>query len=236
MIDWPEVEPQVTSRPPRLRHKQRAVERVGADMLEGDVDALLAGELAHDAFEALGAVIDDVIGAERLGLLRLGVVADGGDDGAADRLRHFDRGRADAGAAGLHQNGLARFELGIVEQHVLHGAEGDRRAGGVAEAHARRDRHHEPRRHVDQVAGKAVDMEAHDARRRFRRDCRGPRGRPCRCRRSARHRRRRGRRLCTPVTSGPDGGDFAGRLDADDRAAACAWRTPCRASPRRRCG
>ena len=82
MIDWPEVEPQVTSRPPRLRHKQRAVERVGADMLEGDIDALFAGELAHDAFEPLGAVIDDVIGAERLGFLRLGVVADRGDDGA----------------------------------------------------------------------------------------------------------------------------------------------------------
>ena len=45
----PAVEPQVTSRPPRLRHEQRAVEAFAADMLEHDVDALLGGELARDA-------------------------------------------------------------------------------------------------------------------------------------------------------------------------------------------
>ena len=91
-------------------------------MLEGDVDALLGGELAHDALEAIGAVVDDVIRAERLGLRRFLVVADGGDDGAADRLRHLDRDGADAGAAGLHQDRLAGLELGVIEQHVLHGA------------------------------------------------------------------------------------------------------------------
>ena len=132
-------------------------------MLEHDVDALLGGELAHHALEPVGAVIDDVIGAERLGLRRLVVVADGGDDGAADRLRHLDGGGADAGAAGLHQDGLAGLELGVVEQHVLHGRECDRRAGGVAEADAGGHRDHEPRRHVDEIAGKAVDVEAHDA-------------------------------------------------------------------------
>ena len=41
VVDGPEVEPQVTSRPPRLRHEQRAVEGLRADMLEHDVDALL---------------------------------------------------------------------------------------------------------------------------------------------------------------------------------------------------
>ena len=68
--------------------------------------------------------------------LGLGVVADRGDDGAADRLRHLDRGGADARAAGMDQNGFARLELGIVEQHVLDGRERDRRAGGLA--HRRR--------------------------------------------------------------------------------------------------
>ena len=88
-------------------------------MLEHDVDALLPVSLRTDALEAVGAIVDDMVGAERLGLLGLVVVADRGDDGAADRLGHLDRDRADAGAAGMHQDGLARLELGVVEQHVL---------------------------------------------------------------------------------------------------------------------
>ena len=66
-----------------LEAEQRAVEALAADMLEHHVDALLLGELAGDALEAVGLVVDDMVGAERLGLLGLGVVADGGDDGAA---------------------------------------------------------------------------------------------------------------------------------------------------------
>jgi hypothetical protein len=132
-------------------------------MLERDVDAFLARELAHDRLEPVLAVVDHVIGAERPGLDDLLVVADRGDDGRADLLRHFDGAGADAGAAGLHQDGLARLELRVVEQHVLHGAECDRRAGGVAMADGSRHRHHEPRRHVDEVAREAVDVEAHHA-------------------------------------------------------------------------
>src|SRR3984885_10213560 len=149
--------------PAALEAEQRAVERVRADMLEGDVDTLFAGELAHRGFEAIGAIIDDVIGAERLGLFTFGIVADGGEHGGADGFGHFDRAGADAGAAGLDQDRFAGLQLGIVEQHVLHGAEGDRRAGGVAETHIVRHFHHEPRRHVDEIAREAVDMEAHDA-------------------------------------------------------------------------
>ena len=63
----------------------------------------------------------------------------------------------------MHQNGFARLELGIVEQHVLDGAESDRRAGGIAQRHAVRHRHDQPRRHVDEIAREAVDVEAHDA-------------------------------------------------------------------------
>ena len=129
-MDGPDVAPQVTSRPPRLSDEQRAVEGVGADMLEHHVDALLGGDLAHHVLEAVAAVVDDVVGAERLRLVGLGVVADRGDDGAADRLRHLDGGGADARSAGMDQNGLAGLELRIVEQHVLDGRERDRRAGG----------------------------------------------------------------------------------------------------------
>src|SRR4051794_10094445 len=63
----------------------------------------------------------------------------------------------------MHQHGLTRLELGVVEQHVLHGRECDRRAGGVAETDAAGRGNRQARRQVDEVAGKAVDMETHDA-------------------------------------------------------------------------
>src|SRR6185437_2881852 len=132
-------------------------------MLERNIDALLAGELADNGLEPVGAVIDDMIGAERPRFLDLGIVADRGEDGAAYRLCHPDGGRADAGAAGLHQDAFARLELGVVEQHVLDGGEGDRRASGVAKAHARRHCDDEPCRHVDPIASKAIDVETHHA-------------------------------------------------------------------------
>src|SRR5262245_28917072 len=149
--------------PAALEAEQRAVEGLGAHMLEYDIDAFLGGDLAHGALEAVGAVVDDVVGAERPGLLDLGVVAHRGDHRAADGLRHLDRRRADAGAAGMDEHGLTGLELRVVEQHVLHGGEADRRAGGVAQADALRHRDDEPCGHVDEVAGEAVDMEAHDA-------------------------------------------------------------------------
>src|SRR5437764_10332299 len=46
-----------------LEAKQRAIECVGADMFEGDIDALFAGQFPYHALEAVGAVVDDVIGA-----------------------------------------------------------------------------------------------------------------------------------------------------------------------------
>jgi len=41
VVDWPEVEPQVTSRPRRLRQRSEPLNVSGTDMLEGDIDALL---------------------------------------------------------------------------------------------------------------------------------------------------------------------------------------------------
>src|SRR5262249_4138569 len=87
-----------------------------------------------------------------------------GDYSAADRFGHFDRGGANAGAAGLDQNGLSRLKLGIVKQHVLYGAKCNRRAGGVTIADIVGYRYDQPGRHVHELAGKAVDMEAHNAR------------------------------------------------------------------------
>src|ERR1700728_2210944 len=48
-----------------LEAKQRAVECIGTDVFEGDVHALLACQLAHNAFKSLGPVIDHVVGAKR---------------------------------------------------------------------------------------------------------------------------------------------------------------------------
>src|SRR5262249_20183839 len=138
-------------------------EGLRAHVLEYHVDALFGRDLAHGAFETVGAIIDHVIGAQRLGLFRLGIVADGGDDRATDRLGHLDGDGADAGTAGMHQHALARLELGIVEQHVLHRCKGDRRARGVAQGDPLGNRYHEARRHIDEIAGEAVDVKAHDA-------------------------------------------------------------------------
>ena len=147
-----------------LEHKQRAVEAFAADVLEHHVDALLVGELARDRLEPLLAVVDDVIGAERLGLCGLLVVADRGDDGAADRLGHLDRDRADAGAAGLHQDGLARLRAwrcrtACARRSKTRSARRRRRAWLTPLRH----RDDEPRRQVQPVAREAVDVEAHDA-------------------------------------------------------------------------
>ena len=95
-----------------LQREQRAGPGVGAGMLEHHIDALACGQLAHHALEPVLAVVDDVVGAERLRLRRLVRAADGGDDGAADRLGDADGDAADAGAAGLHQDPSRRVRAG----------------------------------------------------------------------------------------------------------------------------
>ena len=163
----PEVAPQVTSRPPRLSASSEPGNVSAPTCSNTTSTPFLAVILRTIVLEAVGAVIDDVIGAERLRLFRLGVVADRGDDGAADRLRHLDRDGADARAAGMDQDRLAGLELGVVEQHVLDGrrtrSARRRRRAGATPAGTLID---QPRRHVDEIAREAVDVEAHDAARR----------------------------------------------------------------------
>ena len=78
------------------------------------------------------------------------------------RLRNPDGARADAGATGLHQDGFASVRASRCRTACVHGTERDRRAGGVAQAHASGP-DHEPRRNVDEVARETVEMEAHRA-------------------------------------------------------------------------
>src|SRR5882724_8519243 len=142
---------------------ERAVEGVGPDMFEHDVDALLPGDLARLVLETVLAIIDDVVGAECLYAVELAVIADGGDDSATDRLGHHDRDGTDAGATSMHEHRFARLQFRVVEQHVLDCRKCDRRAGGVAFADGVRYRYHQPLRHIEGFARETVDMEAHDA-------------------------------------------------------------------------
>src|SRR5215212_256075 len=93
-----------------LERQERAVPGLGPDMLKHHVDALALGDLAGFALEALRAVVDDVIGSERARFLALPVVADRGDDCAADRFRNLDRRRADPGAARMAEDRLAGLQ------------------------------------------------------------------------------------------------------------------------------
>ena len=151
--------------------------------------------------------------------LRLGdlvVAADGGDHGGAGRLGKLDRGGADAAAAGLDQDGLAGAELGVVEQHMLGRAVGDRRAGRGDDADAGRRRDGQARREVDRARAPARRCESRGCRGRSRRNCRARRGMARRRRRSRRRRSRRRRLGARRSTPSPTRSDRARRLDPDD--------------------
>src|SRR5262249_55854341 len=146
-----------------LEAQQRAIEGFRPDMLEDDIDAFLARNLAHGTLETVASIVDDVVCTQRFCFFRFAGVADRGDHRAVDSLRHYDGSCPDARAARMHEHGLARLELCVVEQHVLNGGKADRCASSVAQRHPRGDRNYQPRRHVDEVAREAIDMETHDA-------------------------------------------------------------------------
>jgi len=161
-VETPEVEPQVTRRAPRFMHSIEPAQVSAptcSHMLEHHVHALFLGELAHHTLEAVLAIIDDVIGTKRLGFLDLVVGADSGDDRAPHLLGKLDRRRADARAASLNEHGFAGLKLGIVEQHMLDRAEGDRRDSSADGVHAGRGGNEQAGRQVHGFAGKAVEME-----------------------------------------------------------------------------
>ena len=85
---------------------------------------------------------------------------DGGDDGAADGLGNADRDAADAGAAGVDQHRLAGLQPGVVEQHMLDRAVGDRDAPGVPHRHAGGNFDQQTRGMIDEVLGESVNVKA----------------------------------------------------------------------------
>ncbi len=135
-----------------------------------------------------------------------------------DRLGELDRGRADAAAAGLDEDGLARRSSFALSNSMCSGVP------KVTGAQRRRRRSTPSgagmaRRAVRLIAPRrqAVDMEAADAAGRCRRDCRGRRGKLA-----------QGPQVSAPKiadllaelagrsTPSPSGGDRPRRLDADD--------------------
>ena len=122
-------------------------------MLEDDVDTFLPGELASNAFEALGFVIDNVICAECLGFVGFCVVTDSGYDRTAKRLRHLDCSRADARPAGVNQDSLSGFEHGVSNNMCSTVAKCDRRKSGITQRNAFRHRNYE--REVKLISSRA---------------------------------------------------------------------------------
>ena len=108
-------------------------------------------------------VVDRMVGPQRQHAGHLVVAAGGGDDPRADPLGHQDRGRADAAAAGLDQDRLARQQPGIVDQHVLDRRDGDRGAGGGRPVDPVGHRNHQASRHGDELRGQPVAVESEDA-------------------------------------------------------------------------
>src|SRR6476659_2501413 len=115
----PAVEPQVTSRPPRLRQSREPLKASPPTCSKTTSTPFFAVSLR-------------VTPSKRSVFFCLRVVANCRNDSAADGLCHLDGHRTDAGAACVHQNGFARFELGVVEQHVFNGTKGNRSARRVS--------------------------------------------------------------------------------------------------------
>ena len=124
------MEPQVTSRPPGFQRKHGTCPCVGSDMLKDDIDPPLLRQLTDNAFEAVDAVVDDMVGAQRLGFLDLFVRSNRRDHGAAHALGELDRRSCRYPIhQGMDKDRFTGLQLCIVEKHVLDGAEGDRRDG-----------------------------------------------------------------------------------------------------------
>ena len=63
----------------------------------------------------------------------------------------------------MNQDGLARLKLGVVEQHVLDRRKRDGRASGMAKGDAFRHPDYEAGREIEEIASKAIDVEAENA-------------------------------------------------------------------------
>src|SRR5207249_4545496 len=97
--------------PPAGRERGQVVREIGGDdVVEDDVDAAPAGELAGPRAEVLAAVVDGGRRAERHALPALLVAAGGDEAGVAGLAAEKDRRRAHAAPAAVHERRLAGGE------------------------------------------------------------------------------------------------------------------------------
>ena len=99
---------------------------VGAHMVHHQVHAGAAGDFSHPLGDVLLVVVDDIVGAQVAGQLRLFGGAGGGDDGGAHHIfEYLNGGGADAGRCGEHQRRFPGLQGGAAHGHIP-----DRQAGG----------------------------------------------------------------------------------------------------------
>ena len=108
-------------------------EIVGGHGFDDDVHALIVRQALGLLVEGRFLVQDGVVGAEGLGPLGLFLGADRRQDGGALPLGQLDGRRADASAARMDEDRLARLDLRLVEQGVPGRHEDDGDSGRLLE-------------------------------------------------------------------------------------------------------
>src|SRR6266850_8327224 len=132
-----------------------------AHAVEHHVDAAAVGELFHALAELRrGRVVDDLVGAELLGLRELPVAA-GRDDGAgADALGHQEPEAPHAAADRVDEHVLPGLQLHALHEAVPRGVARERQRGRFLEAHPLRDALQIRRRDLAVLGVAAVELAA----------------------------------------------------------------------------
>src|SRR5438552_7651349 len=132
-----------------------------ADTVEHHVDAATAGELLDPLTELRrGRVVDDLVGAELLGLRELPVAPGRGDRARADPLGHQQPEAADTAADRLDQDVFALLELDALEEAVPGGVTRERKRRRFLEPHALGDSLEIGRGHLAVLRVAAVELAA----------------------------------------------------------------------------
>ena len=118
----------------------------------------LSDRLQHhiDPFRQPGPGREDLVGAELEGPLALGLAAAGRPDPVAGRAAEHDQRGGHPAARALHEQGRARLDAGLLEQHLVRGQVGRRQAGGLLEGQRRGLRHQVAPRDADPIGEGAV--------------------------------------------------------------------------------
>ncbi len=142
--------------------REGPVQIVVADRVEHDVEALAAGVLRCPVGWLTPAVIDDGVGPQRAGELRLVGTGGGGDHLGARRLGELHGDVADAAGAGKDEDVLASGEVRPVEQ-ALPGGDGHQRQGRRLAPGELRRLGGEQRRVGEQILGQRTVHALHAA-------------------------------------------------------------------------